>query len=178
MFSSSADELLARTRIQETLLRFCRGIDRRDWPLLLSAFHPDATDDHGWVKGRAHDLLVPALQARHKTVDHSAHYLSNMSIQFVSTTEASVESYVWVVQRKAGPNGEGTERTVASVRYVDRLQYRDADWRIASRILVYGDMVTVANETTFALPDGFTEQRRDDFDPIAMQEAALGIERS
>jgi hypothetical protein len=177
MFASSADELLARTRIQETLLRFCRGIDRKNWSLLLSAFHPDATDDHGWVKGRAHEVLVPALQSRHETVAHSAHYLTNVSITFVSTTVASVESYVLVEQRQAGPDGVGAERTMAAVRYVDRLELRDADWLIASRVLVYGDMLTVSNEATFALPDVFTQQRRDGSDPITTQESALGITR-
>jgi hypothetical protein len=177
MFANAADELLARIHIQETLLRFCRGIDRKDWPLLLSAFHEDATDDHGWVKGRAHEMLVPALQSRHKTVTHSVHYLTNVSIAFVSPSVASVESYVLVVQRQPTQDGVGAERTMAAVRYVDRLEARDSAWRIASRVLVYGDMLTVTDEATFALPDEFTQQRRDGFDPITMQESALGIYR-
>jgi hypothetical protein len=175
MFANAADELLARLHIQETLLRFCRGIDRKDWPLLLSAFHEDATDDHGWVKGRAHDVLVPALQSRHLTVTHSVHYLTNISIAFVSTSMASVESYVLVAQRQVARDGVGEDRTMAAVRYVDRLEARDSCWRIASRVLVYGDMFTVSDEATFALPDGFTQQRRDVSDPITMQESVLGI---
>lgn len=183
MFDNAVDELIARTRIEETLLRFCRGIDRKDWALLLSAFHEDATDDHGSVKGLAHEVLVPALQSLHETVAHSVHYLTNLSITFVSDTAASVESYVLVAQRRPEPAadglGAGTQRTVASVRYVDRFERRDGDaWLIASRILVWGDMLTVGDDdTTFALPAHFVEQRRDRTDAISAQEDAMGIRR-
>ena len=39
--------LLDEEAIKKVHLRYCRGIDRRDWELLRSCYHPDALDDHG-----------------------------------------------------------------------------------------------------------------------------------
>ena len=39
--------LLDRNEIEEVVLRYCRGIDRRDFDLVRSCYHPDATDRHG-----------------------------------------------------------------------------------------------------------------------------------
>ena len=43
-FDSFLDELEARTEIADTLKRFVRGIDRKDWALALSTYHADAID--------------------------------------------------------------------------------------------------------------------------------------
>ena len=47
------DDLRLRDRheIQECLFRYVRGVDRRNWDLVRSAYHPDAYDDHGNYKG-------------------------------------------------------------------------------------------------------------------------------
>jgi hypothetical protein len=39
--------LIDRQAILDCLTRYCRGVDRFDRDLLLSAYHPDATDNHG-----------------------------------------------------------------------------------------------------------------------------------
>src|SRR5262249_60548928 len=38
--------LVAKQEIHEALMRYCRGIDRNDRELVLSAFHDDAIDNH------------------------------------------------------------------------------------------------------------------------------------
>jgi hypothetical protein len=170
-FPTLLEELEARTRIHDTLLRFCRGIDRKDWPLLLSAFHDDATDDHGWVSGNPRRDLVPALQGRHEDVEHSAHVLGNIAYDFSSSTEALVESYGTVVQRgQPGPDGS-VMRTQATVRYLDLFQRRDGgDWLIADRTVVYGDMIVTSSTSTFDPPSTFVVQRRDGRDPLELRE--------
>jgi hypothetical protein len=172
-FPTFLDELEARTRIHDALLRFCRGIDRKDWDLLLSAFHEDAVDDHGWVAGSPRRDLVPGLQARHETVEHSAHVLTNVAYTFLSSTEARVESYVTVAQRER-PDPEGQVRRMqALVRYIDLFQRRnDGDWLIAYRTLVYGDMIVTSSTAQFDPPATFTVQRRDGNDPLEQAEAA------
>jgi hypothetical protein len=49
MTQSEADvqELIDRQRIWECLLRYTRGMDRLDRDLVLSAYHPNAMEDHG-----------------------------------------------------------------------------------------------------------------------------------
>ncbi|WP_412516797.1 nuclear transport factor 2 family protein [Actinomadura madurae] len=172
-FPTFLDELEARTRIHDTLLRFCRGIDRKDWRLLLSAFHEDAVDDHGWVAGNPRRDLVPGLQARHETVEHSAHVLTNVAYTFLSSTDARVESYVTVAQRERPGSAGQVRRTQALVRYVDLFQRRDdGAWLIADRTLVYGDMIVAADGSPFDPPAAFTVQRRDGNDPLEQQNAS------
>ena len=43
--------LLDRQEIYDCLVRYCRGVDRLDSELILSAYHPDAIDDHGMFVG-------------------------------------------------------------------------------------------------------------------------------
>ena len=36
--------LADRQAIEDTIARYARGVDRRDWDLVRSTYHPDATD--------------------------------------------------------------------------------------------------------------------------------------
>src|SRR3954470_18611345 len=51
-------ELLDKQQLYELLARYCRAVDRADGELLLSCYHPDATDDHGTCKGSPAELLA------------------------------------------------------------------------------------------------------------------------
>ena len=44
-------ELWDREQIRQCLHRYARGVDRFDRELILSAFHPDALDEHGKFVG-------------------------------------------------------------------------------------------------------------------------------
>ena len=62
-----AREMKDRQEIYDCIMRYCRGIDRLDREVLLSAYHPDAIDDHGstyvgGVEGFA-DALVATMVA-------------------------------------------------------------------------------------------------------------------
>src|SRR5579872_4652425 len=46
-----------RQEIYDCLVRFCRGVDRFDRELMMSAFHPDAIDDHGPFVGTPEQLF-------------------------------------------------------------------------------------------------------------------------
>ena len=49
---------VAKLEIQEALARYARGIDRQDVELAKSAYHPDATDEHGGpFHGNAHEVM-------------------------------------------------------------------------------------------------------------------------
>ena len=49
-------ELSDRHEIRAVLERYCRAVDRGDLDLLLSVYHPDATDDHGMYSGNGHEF--------------------------------------------------------------------------------------------------------------------------
>ncbi|HJY93624.1 MAG TPA: nuclear transport factor 2 family protein, partial [Streptosporangiaceae bacterium] len=44
-------EAAAAEAIRQAALRYCRGVDRLDAELMRSAYHNDATDDHGVFVG-------------------------------------------------------------------------------------------------------------------------------
>ena len=52
----SEDPAAAAEAIRQAALRYCRGVDRLDAELMRSAYHDDATDDHGVFVGSAADL--------------------------------------------------------------------------------------------------------------------------
>ena len=39
-------QLLDEAEIRRVHIRYCRGIDRMDWDLVRSCYHPDAIDQH------------------------------------------------------------------------------------------------------------------------------------
>lgn len=50
-------ELIDRADIYDCMLRYARGMDRRDRPLLRSAYHDDAIDEHVGFVGPVDDFM-------------------------------------------------------------------------------------------------------------------------
>lgn len=139
-----------RTEIVETIARYARGIDRRDWALVRSVFFDDATSHHGDFKGSP-DEFVSWISERHATIARSGHYLCNCAVDFVSANQAVVETY-FIARMRMGPNAGGhrtmlakddpDERNVDLIvevcgRYADRFENRHGEWRIAQRITIF-----------------------------------------
>jgi hypothetical protein len=122
-------ELRDRQEIYDCLMRYCRGVDRLDRELLLSAYHPDAIDDHGIFLGNPQQFAdwAFALHRKHQTV--TQHTINNHSCDLQGDT-AHTESYYLF----AGMNIEGTPLTVCGGRYIDRFERRDGRWGIAARM--------------------------------------------
>ena len=128
--------LVDRTEIHDALARYAHGVDRRDWPLVRSAYHPDAYDDHGDYKGGVEGLLE-WLSRRFAAVNHSTHFVGNILIEFRGADEALVESSFLTSRRV----NDGMCRQ-SSGRYLDQFERRGGEWRIARRTVrvetVYG----------------------------------------
>lgn len=117
---------------------YARGVDRQDWELVRSCYHPDAYDDHGAYKGDV-DGLIADMQARHPGIATSVHALTNVLVDVVSPTVAYGETYCLAHQRF---ERDGTWFEVdVRCRYADRFERRDR-WRISRRIVAY-DTVSV-----------------------------------
>lgn len=136
-----------RDEIVEVLNRYCRGVDRRNWELMRSAFHDDAVDEHGDVNGTADDLVEFA-RKRHERILQSMHALSNISIVAAAADRAWVESYCSAHQTIA----RGAERPPAQMsigcRYIDLFERRD-EWRIARRHVRYDWVYSINVERDF-----------------------------
>jgi hypothetical protein len=123
-------QLCDRAEIHDCLMRYCRGVDRLDRELVISAYHADALDDHGVV------VLPPAEFADwafsyHSEYQHSTqHAITNVSYDIVGD-QAHIESYyTFWADNKIKPN------QIAYGRYIDRFERRNGEWRIAARVCV------------------------------------------
>jgi hypothetical protein len=178
-FSSFLDELEARTRIEDALKRHARGVDRGDWALVESAYHPGGFEQHGGFVGQVEDF-ISYLKGRHKDVEHSVHFLGNVNITFHSATRAVVESYVLgsFLHPAGSPlaSGEFGARMEALVRYVDDFTCAAGEWRILKRYVVMGDSKLTQLERAVKFPEPCIVQRHDTEDYVYKANAAAAAE--
>lgn len=127
--------LLDERDIREVLLRYCRGVDRCDAGLIASCYHEDSVDDHGnWyldgpsVAGHVVGIVKPGT-----AVD--THFTGNILIDVQGDT-AYAESYL-LAFRDFERDGRSYTQT-RSLRYVDRFERRDGQWRIGERAVADG----------------------------------------
>jgi hypothetical protein len=127
------EELLDKQDIQEVLLRYCRGVDRRDADLIRSAYHPDAWEHHGAYRGNSLDDFVEYASGRSGLFERVCHYICNQLIE-IDGLRAHSETYAIAVHQARDDNGPS--QTIFGGRYVDRLEKRDGRWAITDRVVV------------------------------------------
>lgn len=121
------DAMLNAFEIRECLARFSRGMDRFDRDYFMSAFWPDAEMAAGPFVGNAADCwdwAIPMHQAG-QIVTH--HALLNNTLDIAGDTAHSETYYQFT-----GRNRDES-LWMAGGRYIDRLERRDGEWRIALR---------------------------------------------
>lgn len=124
-------ELHDRQAIRDVMATYSRGVDRLDRDLLISAFHPDAVDDHGVFIGNREDFADWAI------ANHTATHLSHQHCLFNHTCDldgdtAHTETYYMFVAM----NRQGDPLGGSGGRYIDRLERRDGRWAIAVRVCI------------------------------------------
>jgi hypothetical protein len=127
--AAKVTELCDREAIRECLRRYARGIDRFDRALILSAFHPDCLDEHGKFVGLPEEFVEWALGQHGRAHLSHQHCLLNHSCELDGST-AHAETYFMFVCM----NRTGKPVTIGGGRYVDRLEKRAGEWRIAARV--------------------------------------------
>ena len=157
---SSADAaglaaLTDRAALQELLHAYCRGVDRRDYALLSTLYHPDARDDHGGLfRGSAADYIawLPGMLARFAS---TSHYIHNAEFR-IEGDRAEGQSSVVAHHLTHPPDPVDV---VMGGRYLDRFERRDGRWRFSYRFALL-DWATPWSADTDA-PMG----RADETDP-------------
>ena len=180
------ERLADRAQIADALARYARGVDRRNWEFVRSAFHPDATVDQGDYKGSA-EGLVESMVARHGAIEQSMHILTNTLIEFDGLDGAVVETYYTAIQRNAhlpiemrrvllgdAAPAEGEIDLRAQGRYVDRFERRGA-WRIARRVCIVETIVGTAAPAAPTYSDKWVVQRRDTEDALWTARGTAGL---
>jgi hypothetical protein len=124
---SELELLLDRQAILDCLTRFSRGMDRFDRDLFLSAFHADATIAAGEFVGGPADLYTWA-SALHEQGQIATHH--NLLNHFcdIDGSAAHAETYYLFVGRNRDDSN-----WMAGGRYIDKLEKRNGQWKIALR---------------------------------------------
>lgn len=131
--SGALQVLLDKQEIHEVLMRYCRGIDRRDLDLVLSVFHEDAHDNHTGKSELAHERFPKVLAVAEANVKRTSHTICNELVEVHGDVAAS-ESYLVAYHRL---EHDGRELDwILGARYVDRLERRSGVWRIAHRTVI------------------------------------------
>ena len=168
--SDVVTQLVDRQQITDVIYRYCRGIDRCQFDLVRSCYHPDAIDLHGAYQGGV-DGFIDYVTHQLATYEMTQHMIGNLLIE-LDGDQARVESYVQSIHRIPPSAKHPQARDFwVGLRYVDdfeRRAYDDGDqWRIAKRVCV------LDWTRTDPVPEGgwkFTDVdvigRRDATDPV------------
>jgi hypothetical protein len=125
--------LLEREHIRDCISRLARGEDRRDAQMISASYWPDAKTDYGVFQGAFSDYLawvVPGSDA----IKNTQHVLGQSVIE-IEGKDARVETHVVSYHRVV--MGDGERDTCIGGRYLDRLERRGSEWRIAARVMLY-----------------------------------------
>jgi ketosteroid isomerase-like protein len=133
MSANDLEALLDHHAIRTCLARVARGEDRRDAELITASYWPDATTDFGIFAGSFDEYLawvVPGSAAITVTQHTLGQTLTELNGD-VALCETHASAYHRV--------NMGTEESDATIggRYLDRMEKRDGQWRIAHRTMLY-----------------------------------------
>lgn len=126
--------LLAEDEVRHLLATYARAVDRHDWDLLRTVFHPDARDDHGAYRGGI-DGLVDYLDDAMSSVLSATHALAQVRCDHLDADTVDAETVATAVHRHVRRDGSLVDLTFA-VRYLDRVVRRDGRWAISRRVVV------------------------------------------
>jgi SnoaL-like domain len=124
----NVEYLMGRTAIADCIARHARGCDRHDVDLIRAAYHADGIDEHGRVTNLGTEYGDWANGVHAATSQVHTHNITTHTVD-IDGDDAHAESYVIVVLLSL----DGSTAQAICGRYVDRLERRDGQWRIAIR---------------------------------------------
>ena len=148
-------EIVDRKRIYDVLTRYCRALDRCDVDLMRSVYWDDARDDHGVFNGGAQEFAEFIIREIQEWFEVTVHAIMNVHMELQENI-ACTESYLFAYHRIRGDKEKVEEIFGSSYlaqfdwskvegvphvfwyggRYVDRLEKRGREWKIAHRQVV------------------------------------------
>ena len=125
--------------IKTVIYQYCRGIDRKDFDLVRSCYHPDAIDDHGAQFTGGVDAFIEYVQREGTRFRQTMHLIANLLIE-IDGDVAWSEAYAIAFHRVKPTSKKGERDFNVGFRYVDRFERRDGKWAIAKRTCVFSWM--------------------------------------
>jgi hypothetical protein len=155
--------LLDKQAIRESVLQYCRGVDRLDLALVRSCYHPDGREVHGSFQGTPGEYAewLGHVLARY---DGTSHLVAN---QLIELDGDSAWSETYGVARHWGEPATDHRRNFTSgFRFVDRFERRDGAWKVAERTAVLDWVSVEGPETRHPNPGGGPKGARDETDAL------------
>jgi hypothetical protein len=124
--------LVDRALVIDAVTALSYAIDHEDESLVRACVTPDVTvgeAEIGVVSGV--DALIDVLRATMWAMDGTWLFMNNHLVQ-IGADDATVQSYVFIIERPAGAGAPGSW-TEGARRFVDRLQRDGAGWRVVER---------------------------------------------
>jgi SnoaL-like domain len=115
--------LLDQGEIRDVIYRYCRGIDRRQYDLVRSCYHPDAIDDHAGFRGNV-DEFISYVAKGLPVYEGTMHFIGNVLIE-PDGDQARAESYIVAHHRLAAREAKPERDYVVGLRYVDDFERRN-----------------------------------------------------
>ena len=122
-------DLVAKRACYDALMRYARGIDRCDLELVRSAYHPGAYDDHGGYQGDIDGFLPWVKETVMDTYTCTMHKMGNTLIE-IDGDGAFGETYA--IAHHVDARADAPSDLLMGVRYIDRFECRDGEWRIVA----------------------------------------------
>jgi hypothetical protein len=151
------DDVIAESEIRDIQLRFCRANDRRDEALMRSCFHADAVIElHQTLDVDSFVALGGEVLGHYLVTWHAT---TNQLVE-VDGDVAWAEHYTTSSHRLAADESGPERDFIAYGRYVDRVERRGGEWRIARRTMLL-DFTRTLPVADGALPLGPRRGARD-----------------
>ena len=156
--------------IMEVYTRYSRAVDRVDKELLKTVFHPGGYEEHGGIYAGSSEGFVEFIIPVLAEMGNCTHLIGNVFIDLQDDV-AFCEAPAICFQRVFDDNGDPYDAWLG-VRYLDRMEKRDGEWRVARRKCVYDWNRDVTYQETWfkgllgkIAKDGFILGRTDESDP-------------
>lgn len=137
-------ELLDRDAIRRLQIRYFRGVDRHDLAMVTDCYWPEAEGDFKAWQGRMVEqpAFASALLKAHYA--NTNHVMGQCHIELAGD-KATSETYA-IASHHLPDRGPGKAMTdIMWCRYVDRLERRNGEWRIAHRTFIVDQLVRAAD---------------------------------
>jgi hypothetical protein len=148
-----------RQAILDCIARHARGHDRHDVELLTAAYHEDGVDEHGYAINPGPKYAEWANAVHSAGAILHTHNITTHLCE-IEGDVAHCETYVIVGLL----NKDGKSSRLISGRYIDRMERRDGEWRIALRrstvdMLIAGDASIL--QAPIFIQQGYTKGTTD-----------------
>jgi 3-phenylpropionate/cinnamic acid dioxygenase small subunit len=121
-----------KAAVEDVLVRYATGIDRRDWELFRTCFTPDCRTDYGPIGAwRGVDAITDWMAAAHVPFGLTLHRMTNFAVA-LERDRATSRCYVHVILTLA----EQPDRAHEAFGFYDDVLLRDPDrggWMIDER---------------------------------------------